>query len=90
MLGIPTRLKALEPAGCQRGVLDIGVPHVRLDRPGVVVIVGKLKSGGMPQHVGVHLDAEIGFDESQMRSIASVRPSPRNVQINRRICSLAS
>ena len=58
--------EALEPTGCERGVarglLDIGVPHVGLDRPGVVAIVGELKPRGMPQHVGVDLDAEIGFD----------------------------
>jgi hypothetical protein len=69
--------EALEPTGCERGVarglLDIGVPHVGLDRPGVVAIVGELKPRGMPQHVGVDLDAEIGFDAGALDHAAESR-----------------
>ena len=45
-----------------RRVLDVFVAHVGLDGARILAIVRQLKTGSMAQHVGVHIDAEIGFD----------------------------
>jgi hypothetical protein len=36
--------------GMARRVLDIAMPEIRLDRSGVVSVVGELVASGMPQH----------------------------------------
>ena len=46
---------------CFKTLLDVLVAHVGLDRPGIVLVVGQLEISGVPQHVGMHFDAEIGF-----------------------------
>jgi hypothetical protein len=38
-------------------ILDITVPEVGLQRPGIDPIVRQLEAAGMPQHVGVYPDA---------------------------------
>ena len=52
----------LEPvrhqSGVTRGVLNVAVTQIRLDRTRVVAIVGELIAAGMA--VGVSLDARIG------------------------------
>jgi hypothetical protein len=54
----------LEPqrrqGGVARRILDVAMPEIRLDRSRVVAIVGELVAAGVPQHVGVRLDAQIG------------------------------
>jgi hypothetical protein len=45
--------------GVARRILNVAVPEIRLDRAGVVTIVGELVAAGMAQHVGVRLDAQI-------------------------------
>jgi hypothetical protein len=45
--------------GIPRGVLDVAMPQVGLQGTGVVAVIRQLVAAGMPQHVGVHLDAEI-------------------------------
>ena len=56
----------LEPTRRQRRiagrVLDIAMPEVRLQRPGIDAIVGELEAAGVAQHVGVRLDPELGDD----------------------------
>jgi hypothetical protein len=51
----------LEPlrrqGGIARRVLDIAMPEVRLDRAGIVAVVGELVAAGVAEHVGVRLDA---------------------------------
>src|SRR5512135_2282273 len=46
--------------GVADGVLDILVPEVVLNRPGVLAVVGQLETGGMPQHVGMDGQVEAG------------------------------
>jgi hypothetical protein len=41
-------------------VLDVLVPEVRLQRPGVVSLIGQRIAASVPQHVGVALEAELG------------------------------
>jgi hypothetical protein len=41
-------------------VLDIAVPEVRLKRPRVVPPVGQGMAAGVPEHVRVRLEAELG------------------------------
>src|SRR5262245_40131540 len=57
--------EVLEPIaaelGVANGVLDVLVPEVVLDCPGVLAIIGQLEAGGMPQHVGMHGEVEAGF-----------------------------
>ena len=38
------------------------MPEVRLQRPGIDAVVGKLEASGMAQHVGMRLDPELGDD----------------------------
>jgi hypothetical protein len=56
--------KALEPIrrerGVARGVLDIAMAEAGLQQPGIVVVIRQLVAAGVPQHVGVRLDAELG------------------------------
>ena len=56
--------KVLEPVGCHFGVsdrvLDVLVPEVVLQGPGVVAIVGELEPTGMAQHVGVDREWHLG------------------------------
>jgi hypothetical protein len=39
-------------------VLDIPMPKVMLDRPGVVALVGELEAANMAEHVGMDREAE--------------------------------
>jgi hypothetical protein len=56
----------LEPPRRQRRIasriLDIAVPQVGLERPGIDPVVCQLEAAGMPQHVGVRLDTQLGDD----------------------------
>jgi hypothetical protein len=47
--------------GIARRVLDVAMPEIGLDRTRVVTIVGELVAAGMAEHVGMRLDAEIGY-----------------------------
>jgi hypothetical protein len=38
------------------------MPEIRLDRTGVVAIVGELLAASMAQHMGMSFDAQIGRD----------------------------
>jgi hypothetical protein len=42
-------------------MLDILVPHVVLDSPGIVPIVGQLLPAGMAQHVRVNRETDISL-----------------------------
>jgi hypothetical protein len=44
--------------GVVHRMLDVLVAEVRLQRPGVVALVGEGKAAGVPQHVRVRFDAE--------------------------------
>ena len=46
--------------GVPRGILDIAMPEIRLDRTRVVPIVGELVAASMAEHVGVRLDTQVG------------------------------
>ena len=46
----------------RRRVLNVAVPEIGLDGARVVTIVGELVATGMPEHVSMRLDAEIGGD----------------------------
>ena len=46
--------------GVAHGVLDVAVPEIVLDEPGVGSLVGQGIAAGMPQHVGVRLDGQSG------------------------------
>jgi hypothetical protein len=35
-------------------VLDIPVPEIVLQSPGVMAVIGKLEAAGVPKHVGMH------------------------------------
>ena len=48
--------------GIPRRILDIAMAEIRLDRARIVTIVGELVAAGVPQHVGVRLDAQVGHD----------------------------
>ena len=37
------------------------MPQVGLDRPSVMAIVGELIATGMPEHVSVRFDSQVGF-----------------------------
>ena len=60
----------LEPCRRQLGIsnrmLDILVPEVGLQSPRIVALVGQREPAGMPQHVGVNLDAEFGLHASTL------------------------
>ena len=60
-MSIPPEI--LEPARRQVpiacGVLNISMPEVWLDRPGVLSVVGQFVAGCMTQHVRVKLDARL-------------------------------
>jgi hypothetical protein len=40
-----------------RRILNVAVPEIGLDGTRVVTVIGKLVAAGMPQHVGMGLDA---------------------------------
>jgi len=40
------------------------MPHVALNRHGIVAVVGQLVSAGMTQHVGINGEADIGAPAS--------------------------
>jgi hypothetical protein len=42
-----------------RRVLNVAMPKIGLDCPGIVTIVGELVAAGVAQHVGMRVDAEI-------------------------------
>ena len=42
-------------------MLDISVPKISLQRPGVVAFVRQSVTAGVPQHVGMRLEAESGL-----------------------------
>jgi hypothetical protein len=46
--------------GIARRILYVAMPHVGLDRPRVVTIVGELVAAGMTEHVSVGLDFQVG------------------------------
>ena len=56
--------KSLNRSGDKLGVahrmLDILVPEIRLQRPGIVAFVGEGEPAGVPQHVRVRREAEPG------------------------------
>ena len=62
--------ESLEPIGCQRRipdrVLNVAMPHVRLQCAGIDAILGQLIAAGMAKHVRVRLDAELGRDPSAL------------------------
>ena len=51
----PKRGEALgAQLGIAHGVLNILVPQVVLNRPGIVAVIGQLKARGVAEHVGMH------------------------------------
>ena len=48
--------------GIARRILNVSMVELRLDRARIVTIVGELVAAGVPQHVGVRLDAQVGHD----------------------------
>jgi hypothetical protein len=42
-------------------MLDVLVPKVGLQRPGVVPVIGQLGAAGMAQHVRMDLDRDLGL-----------------------------
>jgi hypothetical protein len=68
MILIPPEI--LEPTRCQRRIagriLDIAVPEVGLQRPCIDPVVRQLKAAGVAEHMGVHLDAQVGDDPSAL------------------------
>jgi hypothetical protein len=57
--------KAFEPRWRQLGVahrvLDVLVPEIGLQRPRVVALIGQRITAGVPQHMRVDLEANLGF-----------------------------
>ena len=55
----------LKPCGVSRGVahgvLNVPVPQIVLNEPGVRALVGEGKAAGMAQHVGMHGDGQLGL-----------------------------
>ena len=50
----------LRRQGCiARGVLNVAMPEIGLNRPGVVTVVGKLIAAGVAQHMSVGLDTQL-------------------------------
>ena len=53
----------LEPLGRQgrmaRRILNVAMTEIRLDRARVVAVIREFVAAGMPEHVGVRLDAQI-------------------------------
>ena len=66
MCGASASPEILEPRRRQFGVahrvLDIAVPEVGLQRARVVPLVGQGVAAGVPEHVRVRLEAELGLD----------------------------
>ena len=60
----PLPPKVLEPVGCHLGVpdrvLDVLVPEVVLQGPGVVAVVGQFEPAGMAKHVRVDREWHLG------------------------------
>jgi len=56
--------ESIEPIGrklgVEDGVLDIPVAQIKLDRSGVLAVVGQLVSGRVPKHVRVDRHAQLG------------------------------
>ena len=48
--------------GVAHRVLDVAVAKVSLQRPRIVTLVGESVTAGMPQHVRVCLEGELGLD----------------------------
>src|SRR5262245_8258476 len=44
------------------GVLDVAVTEIRLQRAGIDALVGEVKSAGMPQHMRMRREFELGSD----------------------------
>ncbi len=69
--------KILEPLRAQLrvayGVMDILVPQVVLDRPGIMPVIGQLETGGMPQHVRMHRKANLGDLRGPRQHLAKAR-----------------
>jgi hypothetical protein len=63
------RTKILEPYrrqfGVAYGVLDILMAEIGLQRPGVVPLVGERVAAGVPEHMGVSIEAELGLHQSR-------------------------
>ena len=57
MRGWLNRARSLEAGrrqlGVAHGVLDVAVPEIGLQRPGIDAVIGELEAAGVPQHVGV-------------------------------------
>jgi hypothetical protein len=60
---LPETLETIGRQRCvSRRVLDIAVPQIGLQRAGIVTVIGELIAAGVPQHVGMGLDADVGSD----------------------------
>ena len=66
--------KILEPVRCQlgvaRGVLDVAVAQVLLDRPHVLSIVRQFVACGMAQHVRMHREGKARLPSSAPDDLA--------------------
>ena len=71
----------LEPLGRQfsipHGVLDVLVPEVVLDRPGVVAVVRQFEAAAVAEHVGMDGKAHGGFFPGSREELAEHRPKRR-------------
>lgn len=57
----PKRGEALDvQLGIAHGVLNILVPQVVLNRPGIVAVIGQLKARSMAEPVGMHREPQLG------------------------------
>ena len=57
-----------EAPWCQLGVsdcrLDVSVAEIGLRRPGIGPLVGQREARGVPEHVWMHLERDLGLDTS--------------------------
>lgn len=54
-------------------MLDVAVPEIGLERPGIVTFVGKSIAAGVPVHVRVRFEAQFGLDPCPLHHVGKAR-----------------
>ena len=69
--------------GVAHRVLDVAVPEIGLQRTGIDAVIGELEAAGVPQHVRMHRETEIGGNPKPRDHLAKPRGRERRPPLRR-------
>ena len=69
--------------GVAHRMLDVAVPEISLQRPGIDAVIGELEAACVPQHVRMHRETEIGGNAKPRDHLTKPRGRERRTALRR-------